>query len=230
MREKALFLLLAVATSLLVVGCGSGNNAAEIAQSYGILNRCDLQPKIANLIESGQADKMIEDGQAAKRYRVQNLGDKKILVTEYLIQGEVYRVEVRKTFNPLKNVSAMRIRYGHYEQGLDSDYICWGQLNSVICSLENDSFESTVAQVATRAWRDSNGKVHPVTVEQGAAKRLAYSADGLSLTIHTDMWPMTTIWVQGIGDDQWLLLGDGMAGRNMKAPIPFVNLSLAKKF
>ncbi|HPS52720.1 MAG TPA: hypothetical protein PLK08_04120, partial [Phycisphaerae bacterium] len=157
MRRNLLVLVLAAAVMTLAVGCGSGYNAAEIAQSYGILNRCDLQPKIASIIQSGEADKMIDTGSAAVRYRVQNCGSNRLLVTEYLIQGEVYRLEVRKAFNPLKNVPADSIRYAYYDKMLDRDYICWFQLSSVINSLQNNSFSAEYV-VAYRAWLDLNGK------------------------------------------------------------------------
>ena len=95
MLRKALFLTTAVILCSLSVGCGSGSTAAEIAQSYGILNRMDLQPKIAGIIQSGQADAMIGDNIAKKRYRVNGIGKDRVLVTEYLIQGEVDRKSTR---------------------------------------------------------------------------------------------------------------------------------------
>ncbi|MDD3663369.1 MAG: hypothetical protein PHT84_05935 [Candidatus Pacebacteria bacterium] len=260
MRRNLLFLGLATAVVTLAVGCGSGYNAADIAQSYGILNRCDLQPKIASIIQSGEADKMINNGSAAVRSRVQNCGSNKILVSEYLIEGEVYRIEVRKTFNPLKNIPCDSIRYGYFDKGLDKDYICWFQLSSVIDSLKNNSFSADYV-VAYRAWRDLNGKVHPVRVEEGITPDWVLAPNGLNLNLHTTLSPMQTVWVQGAVSDgrhkalgapaddydvqtgvvghrvnaasatdcRWLLMADGMSGRSMNAPIPFVNLDLAGK-
>lgn len=258
MQRNLLFLVVAAAIMTLAVGCGSGNTAAEIAQSYGILNRCDLQPKIASIIQSGEADKMIENGSAAVRYRVQNCGSSKILVTEYLIQGEVYRIEVRKTFNPLKNIPTDSIRYGYFDKMLDRDYICWFQLSSTICSLRNNSFSADYV-VAYRSWRDLKGEVHPVRVEEGETPNWVLAPDGLNLCLHTTLSPMEVLWIQGASSDgrhkalcapatdydvkngvaghmtntqsaadgRWLLVADGMSGRNMSAPVPFVNLDLA---
>lgn len=258
MRMNLLFLGLAAAVVTLAAGCGSGYNAAEIAQSYGILNRCNLQPKIASVIQSGEADKMITNGSAAISYRVQNSGSSKILITEYLIEGEVYRVEVRKTFNPLKNVPSDSIRYAYFDKGLDKDYICWFQLSSTISSLRNNSFCADYV-VAYRAWRDMSGKVHPVRVEQGETPDWTLAPEGLNLCLHTTLSPMQTLWIQGAvsdgrhkaldakaddydvrtgvqghltntataNDGRWLLIADGMSGRNMNEPIPFVNMDLA---
>lgn len=240
MRQNLLLMVLAAAVVTLAAGCGSGYNAADIAQSYGILNRCDLQPKIASIIQSGEADKMVENGSADVRNRVQNCGSNKVLVTEYLIQGEVYRIEVRKSFNPLINIPTDSIRYGYFDKGLSHDYICWFQLSSVICSLKNNSFSGEYV-VAYRAWRDLNGTVHPIRVEQGEAPSWTLAPEDLNINLHTQISPMQTVWIQGAVENgrrqsmgtanecsgKWLLIADGMSGRSMSEPIPFVNLDLA---
>ncbi|MCD4825222.1 MAG: hypothetical protein K8S55_11515 [Phycisphaerae bacterium] len=200
MLKKATFLTLGVALCGLVVGCGSGTTPAEIAQSYGILNRCDLQPGIAGIIQSGQADKMIENGQAAVRNRVVGSGKDRILVTEYLIQGEVYRVEVRRAINPTENVKEKNLSFANSKQGTEYSSITWGHLLRVWRTLKNESYEAQAA-VAYRAWRGLDGKVHGVKVVKGEVPDWQVTENVLDLTIGTKKWPMVTMWFQGLTSD-----------------------------
>ncbi len=200
MREKALLLVVGVFLCGLVAGCGGGSTAGEVAESYGLLNNWDLQPRIAEVIESGQADKMIEDGHAKVRNRVNGVGSSRVLVTEFLIHGEVYRVEVRRAFNPMQNVPSFQVRFGEAKQGFESKIISWLNLAGVLDALQNNSYEAR-AEVAYRAWKGTDGTVHGVTVRPGLKPEWQPSPKPLDLFIRTKSWPIPEMWFRGLTTD-----------------------------
>ncbi len=215
MLRKAWFLTAVVAFSAMTVGCGGGSTAAEIAQSYGILNRCDLQPKIAEVLQSGQADAMVAEGIAKKRYRVNGSGEGKVLVTEYLVQGEVYRVEVRRSINPTMNINADQIVYANSKLGMREQLLVGLKLLKIWSVLKNDSYEAQ-PEVAYRAWRDTKGQVHDVAVSKGPEPEWIISDRCLNLNIRTKKWPIVEMWFRGLTSD--LRLSDSGAGQNDLAP------------
>ncbi|MBN1554016.1 MAG: hypothetical protein JXA11_04670 [Phycisphaerae bacterium] len=215
MLRKALFLSIAVSLGSLVVGCGGGSTAAEIAQSYGILNRGDLQPKIAGVIQSGQANAMVAEGIAKKRHRVNGSGKGRVLVTEYLIEGEVYRVEVRRAIDPTMNIDATQIYYADSELGPKKQLITAVKLLSVWSTLKNQSFEAR-PEIAYRAWRDLKGQVHDVVVKKGDEPEWTTGDESLNLFIRTKKWPFVEMWFRGLTDD--LRASSAGAGENDLAP------------
>lgn len=247
MLRKALFLWFAVSISALSMGCGGGSTAAEIAQSYGILNRGDLQPKMASIIQSGQADAMIAEGIAKKRHRVNGLGDDRVLVTEYLIEGEVFRVEVRRAIHPTMNIDASQIVYANSEYGPRKQLIVGLKLQNIWSTLKNSSYEAR-PEVAYRAWRDRNGKVHDVLVRKAPEPDWLTGDRSLDLYIRTKKWPMVEMWFRGVTSDlrqdasgsgenepapdgRWILesAGEGVQGQrtNVNGQTYFINLKLA---
>jgi len=196
MREKALLVIVGVFLCGLIAGCGAGSTAGEVAESYGLLK----QPKIAAVIESGQADKVIEDGHAKVRNRVNGAGSSKVLVTEFLIHGEVYRVEIRRAINPMNNLPARRVRFGKAKQGFDSKIINLFNLSRVYGSLKNDSYEQQ-AEVAYRAWKATDGTINGVKVKAGPKPDWQPSPKPLDLFIRTEEWPVPEMWFRGLTTD-----------------------------
>jgi hypothetical protein len=201
MLKKAAVWTVGVALFALTTGCGSGRTPAEIAESYGILNRYGLQKDIAGVIQSGQADYMIAAGHAHVRSRVNGCGKDRVLVTEYLIQGEPYRIEVRRAINPLEDVYSAEIMSAHSRQGQIEQSIDGFQLCAVKSALKNDSYEGE-AVIAYRAWQDLDGKIHPVRVMKGKTPDWQPTDNAMNLTVRTrGDWPGITLWVQGVTSD-----------------------------
>jgi len=237
MREKALLLIVGVFLCGLIAGCHGGLTAGEVAESYGLLNKKNSQPMIAELIQSGQADKMIEDGRAEVRNRINGFGYNRILVTEFLIHGEVYRVEVRQSINPMQNVPPGRVRYGESKQGLDSKIISWFNLSRVYKALKNDSYEVR-GEVAFRPWKGTDGTVHGVNVKPGRKPDWQPSPKPLDLFIRTKGWPVPDMWFRGLitneqsskepfgPDGRWNMMNPGPADFTGTEVVPFVNLKL----
>jgi len=244
---KDLFLAVAVSFSALTVGCGGGTTAAEIAQSYGILNRCDLQPKIASVVQSGQADAMVAEGIARKRHRVNGIGENRVLVTEYLIEGEVYRVEVRRAIDPTVSINASQIVYAQSKIGPEEQLIIGLKLLNIWSVLKNNSYEAR-PEIAYRAWRDLKGQVHDVLVQKGPEPEWTTSDRCLNLCIRTKKWPIVEMWFRGLTDDlrgsasgagendlapdgRWITesAGEGVQGQrtNVDGQTYFINLKLA---
>jgi len=247
MLRKAWFLTAVVAFSALAVGCGGGSTAAEIAQSYGILNRCDLQPKIAEVIQSGQADAMVAEGIALKRHRVNGSGQDRVLVTEYVIEGEVYRVEVRRAINPTMNIGADQIVYANSKMGPQEHLLIGLKLLKVWSVLKNDSYEAQ-PEIAYRAWRDRKGEVHDVIVKKGPEPDWIINDSCLNLDIRTKHWPIVEMWFRGLTSDlresasgagqndfapdgRWITesAGEGVQGQrtDVNGQTHFINLKLA---
>jgi hypothetical protein len=248
MLRKVVLLSVGVALCGLASGCGGGSTAAEVAESYGILNRGDLQPKIAGIIQSGQADAMIEQGIAKVRHRVNGAGKNRVLVTEYLIQGEVYRVEVRRAIDPTRNIPSHRIQYATSQQGPDEQVITWCHLAKVWATLRDNSYEAQPV-VAYRAWRGVDGKVRNVIVQPGPEPDWETHDEDMNLCVRTKIWPIVEMWIRGITvdarransgagaddmvcDGRWILesVGSGVEGQatNMDGRTHFVNLKLAR--
>jgi len=243
MREKVLLVIVGSLLCGLVAGCGGGSTARDVAKSYGLLNNWDLQPGIADVVQSGQADQMIAAGQAKVRNRVNGLGSGRVLVTEYLIRGEVYRVEVRKPINPLKNVPQSRIRHANTKQGFDENVISWLKLDCVCATLRGASYQAK-PEVAYRAWRGTDGVEHSVKTRPGQVPDWPASPEPLDLNIRTKGWPVPGIWIQGLagseqdaqaatdpfsGKQRWYIMNPGPAGFTGNELIPFINLKLYSK-
>ena len=200
MLKKAFFLMSGIALCTFLVGCGSGTTAAEIAESYGILNRHGRQSKTAGIIQSGQADAMIKQGIARIRNRTAGLGGNRVLVTEYIISGEVYRVEVRRAIDPTKNIPLARLRYATSQQGSNHQDIALGHLDSVWGALRKHSYEARPV-VAYRAWRGLDKKVRGVEVLKGPTPDWDPSQNDMNLYVRTMDWPMVTMWFRGLASD-----------------------------
>jgi hypothetical protein len=201
---KASLLVWGVSFSFLAAGCGNGITAAEIMDDYGILNRCDLQKDIAGVIQSGQADYMVDAGHCRVRNWVKEkdtiFGSRRVLVTEYLIHGEVYRVDVRRAINPMKNVPLDRVHYAEYQKETDHKTMRGGHLEKVYAALRDHSYEAK-AEVAYRAWRGLDGKVRPVRVLSQDDPDWVATEGALDLYFRTKEWPMADIWFRGLTSD-----------------------------
>lgn len=245
--RKVCFLSIAVLMSGLLAGCGGGTTAAEIAQSYGILNRCDLQPEIAGILQSGQGDVMVAEGMARVRHRVNGSGKHRVLVTEYLIEGEVYRVEVRRAIDPTMNIPASEVVYANGEMGPKKKLLVGLELRKVWSALKDHSYEAR-PEIAYRAWRGLDGKVRDVVVRKGEELEWTTGPANLNLCVRTKKWPMVDLWVRGLTSDQrtpssgagenepatdgrWILEspGEGVQGHptEINGQTHFVNLKLA---
>ena len=170
MLKKASFLIVGLALVALAPGCNQGTTAPEIISNCGILHN----DSIARIIESGEADKMIKRGHAHKTYEVRwipwTFGSKKVLVTKYKINGEIYMVEVRRSFNPLAGSPAnpLNIEYILYQQhgDLTPNIITATRNLATYNALVNHSYEARCVR-AYRAYRGTDGKIRQARVEDG---------------------------------------------------------------
>jgi hypothetical protein len=202
MLKKAALLTVSVTLIALTSGCGgAGRTPAEVAESYGILNRYGLDKDIAGVIQSGQADYMIAQGHAHVRSRVNGRGKDRVLVTEYLIQGEPYRIEVRRPVDPIKDVREYEVMAGYARQQSDEQELLGLRLDKVASVLKDDSYEAKPV-VAYRAWQDLEGKVHPIRVMDGSMPDWQPTDDAMNLTLRTrGDWPIVSAWIRGITTD-----------------------------
>jgi hypothetical protein len=204
MRRSLLLSTAILALCLLNSGCDKGITAAEVAESYGIINRYGYDEEVSELIENGQADYMVANGHCRVRNTVKEqatrFGTRRVLVTEYIIDGEPYRIEVRRAVNPMRNIAAERLHYAVASQNSSENVINGLSLLSVYDTIKDHSFEATPV-VAYRAWRDANGKVHPVRVLE--ADKLDWDVSGrdVNLIVRTADWPVTTMWFRGLASD-----------------------------
>jgi len=197
MLKKATFLMLGLVSVGFIAGCaGSGTTAAEIANSYGVLS----PSATTDIFQSGQADQMVDRAQTKIRNRVAGSGKDRILVTEYIIQGQVYRVDVRRAVDPTHNVAWDRLRYARCSQGPNQWVISWGHLIKTWSYPKNHSYEGQPS-VAYRAWRGRDDRVRGVKVTSG--KRLDWNpTDGaVNLVIRTCEWPFVSMWFRGLTSD-----------------------------
>ena len=168
MLKKASFLIVGLALVALAPGCNQGTNAPEIISNCGIIHN----DSIARIIESGEADKMIQRGQAHKTFEVRwvpwTFGSKKVLVTKYKINGEIYMVEVRRSFNPLASsgVNLLNISSIWYQQYADQkpNIIQSFRTAAAYNALCNHSYEARCTR-AYRAYRGTDGKIRQARVE-----------------------------------------------------------------
>lgn len=93
--------------------------AEEIAEYYGV-----IRGRVARMVESGEAKRLIDEGKAEKREYV--LGSRPVLVfvSETLIEGTPYRISAvrREYFDPIPqvaDVAVQKIRYGPEEEDED---------------------------------------------------------------------------------------------------------------
>lgn len=198
MLKKAALLTVSVALLACLGGCGAGQTPAEIAESYGILNKHGLSKDIAGVIQSGQADYMIASGHADVRTRINGSGDDRVMVTEYMIQGEPYRIEVRRPVDPIKNIWASEVMNGYARKGSDEAELHGLRLSDVVSTLKKDSYEAEPA-VAYRAWKDCNGTVHPVRVMKGKTPDWQPTDATLDIVLRTrGDWPGVDCWIRGM--------------------------------
>lgn len=204
MLKKASLLVVGVSICALSAGCGQEVTAAGIAESYGILNRCDLQKSIAELIQNGQADYMIDAGHCRTRNFVKNIGTafgkRRVFVTEYLIHGEVYRVEVRRPIDPMRNLSKWDLQVATFAQFPDQEQYRWFDLTKIHKTLRKHSYEGR-PEVAYRAWRDLEGKVHDVRLLRGQEPDWTPTDKSIQLTIRTKQGQISAMRFRGLTSD-----------------------------
>ena len=195
MQNKAVRLLLVASLCCGVIGCSQ--SASEIASSYGVMNSLGFSEKTAAIFESRQADALVESGEAGVSHRV--CGD--VLVTEYRIAGEVYRVEVRNQIDPTEGVAYWQIHWANAVQGLEKKHITGFQMASVWSALRDSSYEAR-GEVAFRSFKDSEGKIHRVRTEQAPRIDWLAGENAENLYIRTSEKPVSQMWFQNTGNTE----------------------------
>ena len=203
MVTRVSFLLISLASCFIAVGCEC--RAQKIAESYGIAGMptffdSEAGKQLATLIESGQADQMLNEGKAKVRTREVSGAGHRALISEYSIMGEVYKVEVHHPINPREDVlttNLRRIEYGPTDRAMH--IVNPWQMADVLLCLQNDSYDAQ-ADVAYRAWRGSDGVVHPVRLIHTATPDWSCS-NPVDLFIRTEVWPSAIIAIQGMRSD-----------------------------
>jgi hypothetical protein len=235
MRNRTLSFLLGASLCCGVLGCAQ--SASEIASSYGVMNSLGFNEKTAALFESGKADALIEAGKARVSHR--ECGD--VLVTEYTIAGEVYRVEVRKKIDPTEGVASWQVHWANAVEGLRKKHITGFQMISVWSTLRDDSYEAR-AEIAFRSFKDSEGKTHRVRTAQAPRIEWLAGENVENLYIRTKERPVSQMWFRNTGgadsetgmwcptdvfhtggiDARWTTVSPGPG----KQTPPFINLKL----
>jgi len=177
----------------LIVATGCSTTATGIAESYGVLENLEL----VRIIESGKAEEMTRQGQADVRHREVSSGGREVLVTEYLLFDEVYRIEVREAINPIEGIANVDVQLAEVKQGDWEDTMRLFKLAGVLKCLRNDSYQAR-PRVAYRAWKGSDGKVHGIRVTEGNVPQWTLSEDDLNLYIRTSLQPITTMWFRQV--------------------------------
>jgi hypothetical protein len=195
MRNRTLSFLLVASLCCGVLGCAQ--SASEIASSYGVMNSLGFNEKTAAIFESGKADALIEAGEARVSHRV--CGD--VLVTEYIIAGEVYRVEVRKQIDPTEDVASWQVHWANAVEGLRKKHITGFQMISVWSVLKDDSYEAR-AEIAFRSFKDSEGKTHRVRTAQAPRIEWLAGKKAENLYIRTSEKPVSQMWFQNTGNTE----------------------------
>jgi hypothetical protein len=219
------FLGVGVAMCFLIGGCRS--SAGDIAAGSGTLGRgLSKQPaenRLVQLIESGEADRMVAEGKTSQKTYVKGVGDGAVMVTEYRIQGMLYRVDVRNRVNPVMDVLTTNVRqvnYGPPARSLQTN--CPIERAEVLQSIANNSYESQ-GQVAYRAYVGGDGEFHPVRVVPGEVADWS-DRNGIDLIVRIDTWPAAVMHFRGCRPDgkdrngrllepdgRWLVLTEGSA-------------------
>lgn len=193
MRINRTWLGLGLSLLGLLTTTGCSTTATGIAEGYGVLDN----PEIARIIESGKADDMIHRGQADVRHREVSSGGRDVLVTEYLLFEEVYRIEVREATNPLEGIPNAEVQLAEAQQGDWQETMRLFKLAGVLDCLRKDSYQAR-PRVAYRAWKGSDGKVHGIRVMEGNLPKWPLSEDDLNLYIRTHLKPITTMWFRQV--------------------------------
>ena len=200
MLDKGTVFALALIACGLATGCQQNDvaiTAVEIATEEGILNGNGENTAVASIIQTGQADKMLEKSQAHVEHEIRSNRDVKVLVTRYKIDGETYRIEVRRQVKPMRNIALHRVRHTEYSQEHDSAYL---HSKDIYKCLQNDSYEAH-AEVAYRAWKGLDGKVRRIQVLSPEMPVWSPHENDLDLYIKTKEWPMAMMWIRGLTSD-----------------------------
>ncbi|HUT56526.1 MAG TPA: hypothetical protein VNA25_01485 [Phycisphaerae bacterium] len=227
MLRRVWFLSVSVVSCMLATGCGAGMTANTIASSYGTLNSGwffrNSQQRVVEMIESGEADRMIEDGRASVRNTERHWGGHKILIKEFRIQGWLYRVDVHHSIDPAMDVlstNMRRVEYGPKDRALHT--INAVEMADVIGTLRTRSFNG-IPETAYRAYVGADGQVHPVRVVTGQEPDWE-DESAIDLVLRTENWPMAVMHYRGCRppgkaktgkankpDGRWIVMDPGPA-------------------
>lgn len=227
MLRRLSFLSVGVALCSLAAGCGAGMTAKTIASSYGTLNSGwffrGSQQRVVELIESGEADRMIEDGRASVRTIERRWGGHKILIKEYRIQGWLYRVDVHHSIDPVMDVlttNMRRVEYGPRDRALRT--INAVEMADIVGTLRTRSFNG-IPETAYRPYVGTDGTPHPARAVTGESPDWS-DQNAIDLILRTENWPMAVIHYRGcrpLGkaktgkankpDGRWIVMDPGPA-------------------
>ena len=147
--------------AILASGCAQGarRTAAGIAKGYGGI----IEGEAARLIEDNpNLDKLFKDGRATKRTYAEGSGRNRIEVTETLVLGEPYQVEVKflRYFDPVAEIrdeDAVRIVHGSSkDEGLDIRDPA--DIRRILRALRTESYKHD-KEVAWREYRRTDGNL-----------------------------------------------------------------------
>jgi hypothetical protein len=216
---------LGVAAALCVFSTGCSTSAEGIAAGYGTLGTSwffkSAEQRLVQMIESGEADRMVAEGKTSKTTYLRGAGDGGVMVTEHRIQGMVYRVEVRNRINPVMDVLTTNVRqvnYGPSDRSLQVNNPI--ERAEVLRTLANSSFDGQ-GRVAFRAYLGSDGQHHPVRLEAGDVPDWS-DRDAIDLIVRTDRWGAAVALFRGIRppgkdlngrtmepDGRWVVVSEG---------------------
>ena len=152
---------------------------------------------VVSLIESGQADKMLEKGRCKVNHEIRGQ-ERRVLVSKYEIAGETYRIEVRRQVHPMRNILRSRLRTVTYKKGRTKSYV--SKAKKIYDCLEEHSFEAQ-PEIAYRAWKGLDGKLRPIEIYPAPRYEWISNDDDMNLYIRTKEWPIPVVWIRGMTSD-----------------------------
>lgn len=192
--------VLATALSLLCAlgaGCRPKPEADEPVSAYSIAKRYGpITGKLAELVESGEADRIVRDDQAAKREYVLGRGRNEVRVTERWVLGEPYQIETitRRYYDPLADIPDDRIRLIVYGQNIGENALritAPDDIRALVKAIRSDSYEE-VWRMVMRDCRRIDG-----TLVQGGGGRIGAWGHGCSLGLYLDIGEAEPVCLSG---------------------------------
>jgi hypothetical protein len=190
----------AIAATLLCVltgACQPKPEAAPPVTAYSLAAKYGpITGKLAALVESGEADRIVRDGKAEKREYVLGSGRTEVKVTEHLVLGEPYDIETirRRYYDPLADIPDQKVRLLVYGQNLKENTLritAPREIRAVLKAVRSESYE----EVWNRAMRDC--QVSDGTWRQGGGVRKSAWAHGCHLGLYLDVGGSEPVCLSG---------------------------------
>jgi len=178
-------------------GCRPKPEADEPVSAYSIA-KCygPITGKLGEMVESGEADRIVNDDKAEKREYVLGRGRNEVRVTERWVLGEPYQIETitRRYYDPLADIPDDRIRLIVYGQNIGENALrttAPDEIRALVKAIRSDSYEE-VWRMVMRDYRRIDG-----TLIQGGGGRKGAWAHGCTLGLYLDTGEAEPVCLSG---------------------------------